>query len=117
MRSSCRCGYEFCYKCGIEWKKGQGECPSGCLLFDDDDDTDDDSDDDEYYDDSSDDDDNDYYDDSSDDDDDDDGGSGGDNNHNDDDDGSKYSSEAGFGLFNYSDFVDQQIQMMLSKKD
>lgn len=45
--SLCRCGYEFCYKCGVEWKKNQNSCPSGCLLtghgdYDDEDDDDDD---------------------------------------------------------------------------
>ncbi|CAL9234015.1 unnamed protein product [Arabidopsis halleri] len=29
---TCICGYEFCYQCGIEWKKNQRTCPSaGCL--------------------------------------------------------------------------------------
>ncbi|XP_023639578.1 E3 ubiquitin-protein ligase dbl4 [Capsella rubella] len=27
---TCRCGYEFCYQCGIEWKNNQQSCPSGC---------------------------------------------------------------------------------------
>ncbi|CAL9247571.1 unnamed protein product, partial [Arabidopsis halleri] len=26
----CRCGYQFCYKCGVEWKKCQVTCPTGC---------------------------------------------------------------------------------------
>ncbi|KFK22880.1 hypothetical protein AALP_AAs64569U000200 [Arabis alpina] len=25
---TCRCGYEFCYKCGVEWRKGRNTCPS-----------------------------------------------------------------------------------------
>ncbi|CAH8384507.1 unnamed protein product [Eruca vesicaria subsp. sativa] len=29
---TCRCGYEFCYKCGVEWVKNRSSCPSGCLL-------------------------------------------------------------------------------------
>ncbi|ESQ46663.1 hypothetical protein EUTSA_v10000449mg [Eutrema salsugineum] len=50
---TCRCGYEFCYKCGVEWKKNQQTCPSGCLLtghgdYDDEDDDDDDDDDSEH---------------------------------------------------------------------
>ncbi|EFH55110.1 hypothetical protein ARALYDRAFT_901177 [Arabidopsis lyrata subsp. lyrata] len=29
---TCRCGYQFCFQCGIEWKKNQRTCPSaGCL--------------------------------------------------------------------------------------
>ncbi|XP_020883106.1 probable E3 ubiquitin-protein ligase rbrA isoform X1 [Arabidopsis lyrata subsp. lyrata] len=45
---TCRCGYEFCYQCGIEWKKDQQICPSGCLQtghgdYDDEDSNDDDS--------------------------------------------------------------------------
>ncbi|CAL9234018.1 unnamed protein product [Arabidopsis halleri] len=45
---TCRCGYEFCYQCGIEWKKDQQICPSGCLQtgqgdYDDEDSSDDDS--------------------------------------------------------------------------
>lgn len=32
MHALCRCGYQFCYQCGIEWKKNQRTCPSaGCL--------------------------------------------------------------------------------------
>ncbi|KAL9300651.1 putative IBR domain, E3 ubiquitin ligase RBR family [Arabidopsis thaliana] len=50
---TCRCGYQFCYGCGIEWKKNQDTCPSGCREMghgdadsdDDDDDVDDDEDD------------------------------------------------------------------------
>ncbi|XP_010431010.1 PREDICTED: probable E3 ubiquitin-protein ligase rbrA [Camelina sativa] len=26
----CRCGYQFCYRCGVEWKKSQVICPTGC---------------------------------------------------------------------------------------
>ncbi|CAL9224600.1 unnamed protein product [Arabidopsis halleri] len=33
---TCRCGYEFCYRCGHEWTKYQ--CPSGCPLMGDDED-------------------------------------------------------------------------------
>nr|VDD58209.1 unnamed protein product [Brassica oleracea] len=45
---TCRCGYEFCYQCGVEWKKNQNSCPSGCLLtghgdYDDEDEDDGDS--------------------------------------------------------------------------
>ncbi|CAF2049401.1 unnamed protein product [Brassica napus] len=45
---TCRCGYEFCYKCGVEWKKNQNSCPSGCQRtghgdYDDEDDADGDS--------------------------------------------------------------------------
>ncbi|CAA7032893.1 unnamed protein product [Microthlaspi erraticum] len=29
---TCRCGYEFCYKCGTEWNKNKQSCPSGCQL-------------------------------------------------------------------------------------
>ncbi|KAG7637400.1 IBR domain [Arabidopsis thaliana x Arabidopsis arenosa] len=47
---TCRCGYQFCYGCGIEWKKNQDTCPSGCREMghgdaDSDDDVDDDEDD------------------------------------------------------------------------
>ncbi|EOA28357.1 hypothetical protein CARUB_v10024561mg [Capsella rubella] len=40
---TCRCGYEFCYQCGIEWKEDQQTCPSGCqgIGYDEDDDDDD----------------------------------------------------------------------------
>ncbi|KFK32581.1 hypothetical protein AALP_AA6G261900 [Arabis alpina] len=41
---TCRCGYEFCYKCGIEWKKDQKSCPSGCLSIEAEDEDDDDDD-------------------------------------------------------------------------
>ncbi|ESQ37472.1 hypothetical protein EUTSA_v10002765mg, partial [Eutrema salsugineum] len=30
----CRYGYQFCYKCGVEWKEGQMTCPTGCTLTD-----------------------------------------------------------------------------------
>lgn len=30
----CRCGYQFCYICGVEWKKGQLTCPTGCTRTD-----------------------------------------------------------------------------------
>ncbi|KAF8039788.1 hypothetical protein BT93_B2105 [Corymbia citriodora subsp. variegata] len=62
---TCRCGYEFCYNCGAEWKnkKPTCSCPlweEGNILYDDDRDSDDDDDEDEedeWYSDS----DEDYY--------------------------------------------------------
>ncbi|XP_010474459.1 PREDICTED: E3 ubiquitin-protein ligase dbl4-like [Camelina sativa] len=89
---NCRCGYEFCYQCGIEWKKDQNTCPSGCrgIGNGDDDDDDDDNDDD------------------NDDDDDDD-------DHDDDDDyekgmGNYYFDEDGVRWRNYEEFLDNEIQ-------
>ncbi|KAG7642007.1 Zinc finger C3HC4 RING-type [Arabidopsis suecica] len=29
---TCRCGYQFCYQCEVEWKNDQKTCSSGCLL-------------------------------------------------------------------------------------
>ncbi|KAL1208179.1 E3 ubiquitin-protein ligase RSL1 [Cardamine amara subsp. amara] len=49
---TCRCGYQFCYLCGLEWKK-LSYCPSGCRSFGYgyyDDDDDDGGDDDDNYD-------------------------------------------------------------------
>ncbi|KAK1357376.1 ATP-dependent RNA helicase DEAH11, chloroplastic [Heracleum sosnowskyi] len=43
---TCRCGYEFCYTCGSEWKNKKATCT--CPLWDDDHIVDDDYDDDEY---------------------------------------------------------------------
>lgn len=47
----CRCGYQFCYKCGVEWKQGQMGCRIGCLRIDNEegDGEDDDEDDDDLY--------------------------------------------------------------------
>ncbi|KAI8523973.1 hypothetical protein RHMOL_Rhmol13G0113300 [Rhododendron molle] len=50
---TCRCGYEFCYTCGAEWKNKKATC--SCPLWDedyilDDDDEEDDDDDDDDYD-------------------------------------------------------------------
>ncbi|KAJ8768752.1 hypothetical protein K2173_023656 [Erythroxylum novogranatense] len=52
---TCRCGYEFCYTCGAEWKNKKSTCSCPLwdedhILYDDDDDGDSDEDgDDEYY--------------------------------------------------------------------
>ncbi|XP_074357992.1 E3 ubiquitin-protein ligase RSL1-like isoform X1 [Apium graveolens] len=43
---TCRCGYEFCYTCGSEWKNKKATCT--CPLWDDDHIMDNDSDDEEY---------------------------------------------------------------------
>lgn len=69
---TCRCGYEFCYTCGAEWKNKKATCT--CPLWDeenivdtddddefDDDDDDDEFDDDEEFDDDYDSDDDEYY--------------------------------------------------------
>jgi len=32
VHSLCRCGYQFCYQCEVEWKNDQKTCSSGCLL-------------------------------------------------------------------------------------
>lgn len=51
---TCRCGYQFCYTCGAEWKDKKATCSCPLwdeenILFDDDSDFDEEYDDDDYY--------------------------------------------------------------------